>query len=62
MAKQITVMAIKEIIYGTTIRMLWVNGNGPENRAMDKFSIGPTDTIERVDLRMGSMIVAVASV
>ena len=62
MAKQMTVMAISEMIYGTTIRILWLSGNGPENRDMDRFSIGPTETTERVDLRMGSMIVAVASV
>lgn len=57
-----TAMAIREIIYGTTIRILWLRGKGPENRAMDMLSRGPMDTIDRVDLRMGSMMVAVASV
>ena len=62
MAKQMTVMATSEIIYGTTIRILWLNGKGPEKRAMDMPSMGPTDIIDRVDLRNGSMMVAVASV
>jgi len=45
-----------------TIRMLWSRGSGPENRDMEMFSMGPTEMMERVDLRSGSMIVAVASV
>jgi hypothetical protein len=39
MAKQMAVMAIREIIYGTTIRILWLKGKGPENRAMDRLSM-----------------------
>ena len=50
------------IIYGPTIKMLWLKLSGPENRDIDKFSIGPKATIERADFRMGSIIVAVASV
>lgn len=56
------VMAISEMMYGITIRILWLNGNGPEKRDIDRFSSGPTATKERVDLRVGSIIVAVASV
>jgi hypothetical protein len=42
--------------------MLWLKGNGPANRDMDNVSNGPTLTIDRgVDLRVGSIIVAVAS-
>jgi hypothetical protein len=61
-AKQRTVIAIKEMMYGTTIKILCPRGNGPENREIDILSIGPMVTMERADFRMGSIIVAVASV
>ena len=62
MAKQTTVIAKREIIYGRTTRILWLNGSGPENRDSDIFSIMPTRTKERFVLRIGSMIVTVESV
>lgn len=46
---------------GTTIKTLWLSGKGPENLAMERFVKGPIDIIERMDFRMGSIIVAVAS-
>jgi len=36
-------------------------GQGPEKRVIEMASRGPLGTTERVDLRSGSMIVAVAS-
>jgi len=56
------VIEISETIYGPTINILWIKLSGPENRDMDKFSIGPMATTERADFRIGSIIVAVASV
>jgi hypothetical protein len=55
-AKQRTVIAIKEMMYGTTIKILCPRGNGPENREIDILSIGPMVTMERADFRMGSII------
>ena len=60
-AKQTAVTAIKEMIYGKTTRMLWLNGSGPEKRDMDNFSIIPMLMMERFVFRMGSIIVAVES-
>ena len=62
MAKQIAVIAIKEMIDGKTTRILWPKGSGPENRDDEIRSIGPIKTIERVVFLMGSITVAVASV
>ena len=61
-AKQMTVIAISDIMYGTTIKMLWLSGKGPKKRCMDRFSMGPMVIGARVDFRIGSIIVAVASV
>jgi hypothetical protein len=62
MAKQMKVMATREMIYGKTTRILWPSGRGPEKRAWEILSIGPMRMMERVVLAKGFMMVAVASV
>ncbi|MBP1741270.1 MAG: hypothetical protein H6Q48_3563 [Deltaproteobacteria bacterium] len=56
------VIAIRDMMYGSTTRMLWSKGRGPEKRSWEILSIGPMSTMERVVFLVGSMTAAVASV
>jgi hypothetical protein len=60
-AKQTAVIATNETMCGITTRRLCASGRGPEKRVMEMASSGPTGRVLRVDLRRGSMTVAVAS-
>ncbi len=62
MAKQMAVIAISDMTYGSTTSILWLRGSGPEKRSWEIFSMGPTSTMELVVFLVGSMTAAVASV